>query len=145
MQGHIRKRTHKTKDGRVTVDWYVVIELPRDADGKRRQKWYGSYRTRKEAEGAQIEILHQINTGTRIEPTSMTFGEWVHATWLPLATQRLKPSADGVHGDAESRDTRSPLAGLGSRRRAPRRATNRDGRRVQDRQGITKDSPGSDH
>ena len=42
MQGHIRKRTHKTKDGRVTVNWYVVIELPRDADGKRRQKWYGS-------------------------------------------------------------------------------------------------------
>jgi integrase len=94
MQGHVRKRTHKTKDGRVTVNWYVVIELARDSTGKRRQKWYGSYRTRKEAEAARIEILHQINTGTWIEPTSQTFGEWVHETWLPLATQRLKPSAE---------------------------------------------------
>jgi integrase len=94
MQGHIRKRTHKTKDGRVTVNWYVVIELHRDTDGKRRQKWYGSYRTRKEAEAARIEILHQINTGTWVEPTSTTFGEWVHETWLPLVAQRLKPSAE---------------------------------------------------
>jgi integrase len=94
MQGHIRKRTHKTKDGRVTVNWYVVIELPRDSTGKRRQKWYGSYRTRKEAETARIEILHQVNTGTWIEPTSETFEEWVHEIWLPLTTQRLKPSAE---------------------------------------------------
>lgn len=94
MQGHIRKRTHKTKDGRVTVNWYVVIELARDSTGKRRQKWYGRYRTRKEAEAARIEILHQINTGAWIEPTSETFEEWVHETWLPLVTQRLKPSAE---------------------------------------------------
>ena len=94
MQGHIRKRTHKTKDGRITVNWYVVIELARDSTGKRRQKWYGSYRTRKEAEAARIDILHQINTGTWVEPTSTTFGEWVHETWLPLVAQRLKPSAE---------------------------------------------------
>lgn len=94
MQGHIRKRTHKTKDGRVTVNWYVVIELARDSSGRRRQKWYGSYRTRKEAEAARIEILHQINTGTWVEPTSVTFEEWVRETWLPLVAQRLKPSAE---------------------------------------------------
>jgi integrase len=94
MQGHIRKRTHKTKDGRVTVNWYVVIELPRDTEGRRRQKWHGSYRTRKEAEAARIEILHQINTGIWIEPSSTTFGEWVQETWLPLVAQRLKPSTE---------------------------------------------------
>ena len=92
MQGHIRKRTHKTKDGHTTVNWYVVIELERDADGKRRQKWFGSYRTRKEAEAARVEILHEINTGTFIEPTKTTLGEWVHRTWLPLIADRVKPS-----------------------------------------------------
>jgi integrase len=92
MQGHIRKRTHRTKDGRTTVNWYVVIELERDADGKRRQKWYGSYRTRKEAEAARIEILHEINTGTFVEPTKTTLREWVHLTWLPLIADRVKPS-----------------------------------------------------
>jgi integrase len=99
MQGHVRKRTHKTKDGRFTVNWYVVIELARDSTGKRRQKWYGSYRTRKDAEAARIEILHQINAGTWIEPTSKTFEEWVHETWLPLAAQRLKPSAEAHYRD----------------------------------------------
>ena len=92
MQGHIRKRTHKTKGGHTTVNWYVVIELGRDADGKRRQKWYGSYRTRKEAEAARIEILHEINTGTFVEPTKTTLEEWVHRTWLPLIADRVKPS-----------------------------------------------------
>ncbi|GBE21019.1 MAG TPA: hypothetical protein ENG98_00790 [Actinobacteria bacterium] len=92
MQGHIRKRTHKTKDGRTTVNWYVVIELERDADGKRRQKWYGGYRTRKEAEAARIEILHQINTGTFVEPTKTTLEEWALRTWLPLIADRVKPS-----------------------------------------------------
>lgn len=94
MQGHIRKRVHKTKDGRTTVNWYVVVELDRDAEGKRRQRWHGGYRTRKEAETARVEILHTINTGSYVEPTSTTFGEWVHETWLPLAAQRLKPSAE---------------------------------------------------
>ena len=92
MQGHIRKRTHKTKDGRTTVNWYVVIELERDADGKRRQKWYGGYRTRKEAEAARIEILHEINTGTFVEPTKTTLEEWALRTWLPLIADRVKPS-----------------------------------------------------
>lgn len=92
MQGHIRKRVHQTKDGRQTVTWYVVVELDRDSDGKRRQKWYGGYRTRKEAEAARIEILHEVNTGTYIEPTSTTLDEWVRRAWLPLIADRAKPN-----------------------------------------------------
>lgn len=92
MQGHIRKRVHQTKDGRQTVKWYLVVELDRDSDGKRRQKWYGGYGTRKEAETARIEILHEINKGTYVEPTSTTLDEWVHRTWLPVIADRAKPS-----------------------------------------------------
>lgn len=92
MQGHIRKRTHRTKDGRTTVNWYVVVDLPRGPDGKRRQKWHGGFRTRKEAEAARIEILHAMNTGTYVEPTTTTLAEWVHRTWLPLIAGRVKPS-----------------------------------------------------
>jgi len=92
MQGHIRKRVHKTKDGRQTINWYVVIELDRDSAGKRRQKWYGGFDTRKEAEAARVNILHEINTGTYVEPTVTTLEEWVHRTWLPLIAERVKPS-----------------------------------------------------
>ena len=38
MQGHIRKRTHTTKTGKEVVNWYVVVDLGRDANNKRRQK-----------------------------------------------------------------------------------------------------------
>lgn len=72
MQGHIRKRIHKTKDGRTTVTWYVIVEMQRGESGERRQKWSGGYRTRKEAEAARVEVLHEINTGSYVEPTSTT-------------------------------------------------------------------------
>src|SRR5690606_7694189 len=72
MQGHIRKRVHTTKDGTQTVNWYVVIDLPRDANGKRRQKWHGGFHTRKEAEAARAKIVHEFNTGTYVEPTATT-------------------------------------------------------------------------
>lgn len=92
MQGHIRKRVHKTKDGRQTVKWYIVIELNRDSNGKRRQRWYGGFLTRKDAEAARVKILHEINTGTYAEPTTTTLKEWVNRTWLPLIADRVKPS-----------------------------------------------------
>jgi hypothetical protein len=92
MQGHIRKRVHRTKSGRQTVTWYVVIDLPRNADGKRRQKWHGGFRTRREAEAERAKIVHEFNTGTYVEPSSTTFFEWVHEQWLPTIQSRVKPS-----------------------------------------------------
>src|SRR5690606_12845934 len=82
----------KTKDGRTTVNWYVVVELDRDAEGKRRQRWHGGYRTRKEAETARVEILHTINTGSYVEPTKTTLQDWAIGIWLPLISDRVKPS-----------------------------------------------------
>ncbi len=92
MQGHIRKRLHITKDGHQTVNWYVVIDLPRDVDGRRRQKWHGGFHTRKEAEIARTKIVHEFNTGTYVEPSAITLSEWVHNHWLPTTQSRVKPS-----------------------------------------------------
>lgn len=52
MQGHIHRRVHTTVEGKETVNWYVIIDLPRNPNGKRRQKWHGGFRTRREAEAA---------------------------------------------------------------------------------------------
>lgn len=92
MQGHIRKRVHTTKDGRQTVNWYVVVDLARGSDGKRRQKWHGGFPTRKEAEAERARIVHELNGGTYLEPTSITFEEWVRDEWLPTLKGRVKPS-----------------------------------------------------
>ena len=87
MQGHIRKRTHTTKTGKETVNWYVVVDLGRDASGKRRQKWHGSFRTRKEAEVARAKIVGDLDDGTYSEPSKLTLREWVET----VATQ-VRPS-----------------------------------------------------
>ena len=92
MQGHIRKRLHTTKTGRETTTWYVVIDLPRDSDGKRRQKWHGGFGTRREAEAAKAKIVHEFNLGTYVEPSSATLSDWVHLHWLPSIESRVKPS-----------------------------------------------------
>jgi integrase len=92
MQGHIRKRSHTTKDGSQTTNWYVVIDLPRDADGKRRQKWHGGFRTRRAAEAARAKIVYELYTGTYVEPSAVTLSEWVRGQWLPTIQSRVKPS-----------------------------------------------------
>lgn len=92
MQGHLRKRVHTTKDGKQTVNCYVVVDLGRDAAGKRRQKWHGAFRTRKEAEVARAKIVADLHAGTYSEPNRLTLSEWVTGQWLPTIKSRLKPS-----------------------------------------------------
>jgi len=92
MQGHIRKRTHTTKTGRKTINWYVVVDNGRDETGKRRQKWHGSFRTRKEAEVARARIVGDLHAGTYTEPTRITLTEWVAERWLPTVQTQVKPS-----------------------------------------------------
>jgi len=92
MQGHIRKRSHTTKDGRRTVNWYVVVDMPRAGDGRRRQKWFGGYSTRREAEAARAKIVHDLNLGSFVEPSALTLAEWVREHWFPTVQSRVKPS-----------------------------------------------------
>lgn len=92
MQGHIRKRVHRTANGGQTVKWYVVIDRPRGSDVRRRQKWHGGFRTRKEAEAARAKLIHELNSGTYVSPTAMTVDEWIRQHWLPTIRSQVKPS-----------------------------------------------------
>jgi integrase len=90
MQGHIHKRVHTCDDGRVSTLWYVVVDLPRGADGKRRQKWHGGYRTKKAAEAVRARLVHELTTGFYVEPSAMRLGEWLVDHWLPVMETRVK-------------------------------------------------------
>ncbi len=92
MQGHIARRESKDRSGKKKTLWYVVVDVGRDAKGKRRQKWHGSYRTRREAEAARAKIVTDLNTGTYTEPTRVTFGEYLTSAWLPAMRSRVKPT-----------------------------------------------------
>ena len=92
MQGHIHKRVKTCKNGRVSTLWYVVVDLPRRADGKRRQKWHGGYRTKKAAEAIRARLIHELSTGFYVEPSTMRFDEWLWDYWMPVVETRVKPS-----------------------------------------------------
>ncbi len=83
MQGHIHKRVHTAKDGKQTTRWYVVVNVGADQAGRRRQKWHGGFRTRKEAEIARAKLVDDLHTGSYVMPDRLTFGEWVRDSWLP--------------------------------------------------------------
>ncbi len=92
MQGHIHKRVHSLANGRSSTTWYVVVDLGRDAQGRRRQKWHGGFRTRREAEAAQAKLVNEIHTGVYAEPTKITVEEWITGSWLPTMRTQVKPT-----------------------------------------------------
>lgn len=92
MQGHIHRRVHTSKSGKQTTRWYVVVDVGTNGAGRRRQKWHGGFRTRKEAEIARAKIVDDLHTGSYVVPDRLTFGDWVRDSWLPMTEARVKPS-----------------------------------------------------
>lgn len=100
MRGHIHKRVKVCKNGRTSVLWYVVVDLPRGVDGKRRQKWHGGFETRKAAEAVRARLIHELTTGFYVEPSRMTLEEWLVEHWLPVAKTRVKPTTHRAYRSA---------------------------------------------
>jgi integrase len=83
MRGHVRKRGDT---------WSVVYDLGRDPEtGKRRQRWKGGYRTRKDAEKALPGILDAVNKGTYVERSQLTVADYLRE-WLEGAKIDLRPA-----------------------------------------------------
>lgn len=75
MRGHIRSRG---QDGR---SWSIIIDLGKDAEGKRKQKWHTFHGTKREAERERTRLLNELNTGTYVEPTKLTVRQYLDR-WL---------------------------------------------------------------
>lgn len=92
VQGHIHKRVRTDKSGKERTSWYVVVDLGVDYGGRRRQKWHGSFRTRREAEVARAKLVDELHSGTYVSPARTTLSEWTIDSWLPTIATRIKPS-----------------------------------------------------
>jgi integrase len=92
MQGHIHKRVRTDRSGKERTSWYVVVDLGVDHGGRRRQKWHGSFRTRREAEVARAKLVDELHSGAYVSPTRTTLSEWAIDSWLPMMAARIKPS-----------------------------------------------------
>jgi hypothetical protein len=82
VRGHIHKRERQGKNGK-TVRWYVVVDVGSDDKGRRKQKWHGGYRTRREAERALAEIVGSLEKHTYVAPTQVTVASFAREEWLP--------------------------------------------------------------
>lgn len=81
MRGHVKKNKGT---------WFVVLELERDEEGKRKQKWISARKElglnrpakKAEADALLLKILSDANkTGYYIEPTAITVEEYMK-DWL---------------------------------------------------------------
>jgi len=82
MRGHVRKRGTK---------WCFVLDVGRDEAGKRSQKWFSGFRTKKEAEQAMAAKMQEVNTGNFTESSHETFGAYIQR-WLDDKQSQVRPS-----------------------------------------------------
>lgn len=60
--------------------WTGCVDVGRDANGKRKQRW-ASGKTKKEVQEKLLEIQHQFNAGMYMDETTVTLGEYLKR-WL---------------------------------------------------------------
>lgn len=83
MRGTIIKRYKNSWN--IIIDSYIVD--PETGNKKRKRNWYTVKGTKREAEAKLAELLNDANKGQLIEPSKITFGEWLDE-WVETA---IKP------------------------------------------------------
>ncbi|NNG67727.1 site-specific integrase [Caldanaerobacter subterraneus] len=81
MRGHITKRGSK---------WSIVIDVGRDENGKRKQKRFSGFKTKKEAEKALQEILYKLEKG-ELFLSKITLEEFLDEWYKEHCLPRLAP------------------------------------------------------
>lgn len=83
MRGHIRQRAKGS--------WSLVVDTGRDpSTGKRRQVWKTFHGTKKQAEAELARVVSAIETGTDLEPQSVTVEAFLNR-WLKATKSRVAP------------------------------------------------------
>jgi hypothetical protein len=87
MQGSVHKY-----EGKRGTTWTFVIDVGRDADGKRVQKWRRGFPTKKAAEEAMQLEIHERRAGTYIEKSVETVSELLDRWLSTVAKFKVKPT-----------------------------------------------------
>ena len=94
MRGHVRKRGNT---------WTVVVDVGRDENGRRRQKWHSGFRTKREASEALTEILGRLASRQYVSPSKLTLGEFLKDEWLPAVRGSVRPlTFDSYEGNVRN-------------------------------------------
>ena len=88
-------RGHGPKRG---ATWSYVIYLGHDADGKKKYKWLGGHRTKREAEEALVSALERLRTGMWTDPGKMTVGDFLEQ-WLAAVLPTVRDNTKRSYGE----------------------------------------------
>lgn len=83
MRGHLKKRSKES--------WSIVIDLGKDASGKRKQKWQTVRGTKKEAEAELSRLLTEVNMDQYVEPTRMLVADYLEMWLKDYAEPNVSP------------------------------------------------------
>ena len=75
-----------------------VLYLGRDESGRKRQKWVGGFRTKREAEVALAEALGLVHSGAFTDPGGLTVGEYLEQ-WLDGIAPSIQEKTAASYGD----------------------------------------------
>src|SRR5687768_7799941 len=83
MRGHIRRRGAGC--------WAIVLDVGRDVDGKRRQRWHSLKGSRRDAQAELIRLLRSRQVGEYVEPSRLTVKEYLERWLVDYAKTRTSP------------------------------------------------------
>jgi integrase len=75
----------------------VVLDMGRDASGKRVRQWHSGFRTKRDAERARVELLASIEHGTYCAPSRLTLAAFLRDQWLPGLKAQVRPGTWAEH------------------------------------------------
>jgi integrase len=61
--------------------YYVVVDIGKDSKGKRKQKWFGGYKTKKQAEKDLAKYINEIENNAFVDSSNMSFKAFLEY-WL---------------------------------------------------------------
>jgi hypothetical protein len=67
VKGHLQKRGERS--------WRICVYIGLDDSGKKRYTYQTVNGTKREAQKIMTDILHRMDQGTFVEPTSLTVGQ----------------------------------------------------------------------
>jgi integrase len=104
-------RGHVCRKGK---NWYAVVDVGKTEGGKRKQKWFSGFKTKREAQQHLTEVLGQVQRGGYVPPTKQTVSQHLRE-WLEARRSQLRPRTWGNY----ERDVRLHInPGLGTRKLA---------------------------
>jgi len=77
--------------------WRIIVDIGRDENGKRQQKWYSGFATRRAAEAKLTEIKASLQSGEYVEPSKRTLGAFLVKEWLPSIAASVRPSTSTAY------------------------------------------------